>query len=130
MPSLEQKRKHQKRIRPMSVFISIALVFVVIASFRGLFDIYQKYVESRKSFIQTEREWQALKSREIELTENLDRLSTPRGVEEEIREKFSVAKDGEMMALIVEPKTRAEEPVTGGNPIMQWLEQIMLRLAP
>lgn len=129
MPSLEQKRKRQKRMRPLSFFASIALIIVAIASFNGLFDIYRKYSESKKGLVQTERELQTLENREIELTKNLERLSTPRGVEEEIREKFSVAKEGEMMALIVEAKAKQKnESVNEENWILRWFKEIQENL--
>ena len=131
MPSLEQKRKRQKRIRPLSFFVSFGLIIVAIASFNGLFDIYRKYLESSKSLVQAERELETLKNREMELKENLDRLSTQRGVEGEIREKFSVAKDGEMMALIVESKTRSKsEGVNGENWILRWIKEIQNSFTP
>lgn len=115
----------------MSFFVSLGLIIVAIASFNGLFDIYRKYLESSKSLVQTERELETLKNREMELKENLDRLSTQRGVEEEIREKFSVAKDGEMMALIVESKTRPKsEDVSGENWILRWIKEIQDSFTP
>ncbi len=86
--------------------ILVALFILAIFSLRGFFDVYRKQAESKKGLAEIEREWTALKEREQTLTRDLKKAGDARGVEEEIRDKFSVAKEGEKMALIVESKIR------------------------
>ena len=49
-------------------------------------------------------ELSSLEQRDKELSSRIDRLKTDRGLEEEIRKKFNVAKDGEGVVIIV-PKS-------------------------
>ena len=99
------KNRTRKRRTYLNVIL-VALFILAIFSLRGFFDVYRKQAESKKGLAEIEREWTALKEREQTLTRDLKKLETPRGVEEEIRDKFSVAKEGEKMALIVESKIR------------------------
>lgn len=64
-----------------------------------------------------------LKSREASLTAELDRLKTVRGIEQELREKYEVAKEGEKVIVLVEPpKVAAAVAEEGG--FWHWLKNL------
>ncbi len=50
---------------------------------------------------------QDLKDRKTELSQSLARLETDRGIEEEVRKRFPVARPGEEEILLVNPKDTA-----------------------
>lgn len=95
---------HQKRkVRSLlynRITIGVLLVLVLIVA-HSTFRVYQKKRDSEKmrdiSMVQVEE----LRKRELELRSKIERLETEQGVEEEIRSKFSVAKQDENMVLVV-----------------------------
>jgi cell division protein FtsB len=86
----------------------ILLAFLVSALY-WTWGAYQKRAASLEALGGTKRVWEQYKDREAKLTEDIDKLETSRGLEEEIRERFSVAKEGEKMAIIVDDRNSVEE---------------------
>lgn len=80
----------------------IVIVFFVIMLIPGVYGIYKKVGESSKDRITAERELADLVKREGMLEEKVNRGNTDRGLEEQIREKFNVAKEGESVIVLVE----------------------------
>ena len=54
-------------------------------------------------------ELEVLSTREAALQEEIDRLSTDRGIEEEIRSKYQVGHEGEQMIVIVQEQEEVED---------------------
>jgi len=77
------------------------LGFLVVYSLYSTFEVWQKKEESEEFRNVSERKLSELQSRYDGLEKDLERLETPEGVEEEIRSKFSVAKAGENVVVIV-----------------------------
>ncbi|MEK7180039.1 MAG: septum formation initiator family protein [Patescibacteria group bacterium] len=119
MHSWAKNRTQERRV--YSNIVLIVLFILAIFSLKGFFDVYRKQAESKRGLAETKREWTALSEREQVLTENIKDLETLRGVEEEIRNKFSVSKEGERMALIVESRTRAMGEVEEKSNWFTWL---------
>ncbi|MBI2617970.1 septum formation initiator family protein [Candidatus Kaiserbacteria bacterium] len=91
-----------------SLIVLIALSVLLVP---GVFEVYQQEKETRINKNQRLSHLEGLTVREEALQEEIDRLNTERGVEEEIRQKFEVAKEGERVIVIVDtPKaTETEE---------------------
>ena len=82
-----------------------AVVLLVIVAFgvRGVWGVYKKEQESRQIRTEAEAKLSELKQREAELRTDISVLHTDRGVEEELRERYDLAKDNEGVVVIVEP---------------------------
>jgi hypothetical protein len=69
----------------------------------------------------------ALQARESELREWLARRSAPRGVEEELRRKFRVAREGEQLVIIeAEGGAEVEDAQEPEPPsLLEWLQSLV-----
>ena len=82
--------------------VRIVLICVVLYSFFSTFRVYQKKVESEREVEKTEQQLLSLSEKERTLDTSIANLETPEGLEAEIRQKYSVAKGGEDMAIIID----------------------------
>lgn len=80
------------------------LVLLIISGFliHGVWEVYQQERQTRVNKNQRLAHLEELEDRKEALEEEIARLGTARGVEEEIRQKFEVAKAGEAVIVIVE----------------------------
>ncbi len=78
----------------------LLIVFVVFAN--GTWSVYQKSSFASENRELAQKELEELKVREIALREELVRLETKRGLEEEVRQKFDVGLEGEKMIVLVD----------------------------
>ena len=74
---------------------------------------YQKATDTHLARLTVAGELRALAHRERELQTEIDRLSTSKGIEEEIRSKYEVGRTGEQLILVVgeEPAPPPPQPV-------------------
>ena len=77
-------------------------MIIVVTMIPGVYGIYTKVSESSKDRKQAERELVDLEVREKMLLEKVERGNSERGQEEQIREKFNVAKEGELVIVLVD----------------------------
>jgi len=75
--------------------------------------MYQKEKDTRLRRIEQKEILDELKGRETALQEEIDRLSTQKGIEAEIRGKFEVGKEGEEMIIIVDNPEEEDQKNTG-----------------
>lgn len=88
--------------------VSLVVLLIVFALFaKGTWSVYQKSSYAKENRDRAEQELEQLNEREEALSIELTRLETPRGLEEEIRHKFDVGKEGEQLLVLVD----APEPV-------------------
>ena len=100
MVNFQQKKNIRKVIYSrITIFVFIIIVIFLV---RAVYDIYQKERMSAKSVSSVEENYNSLKARQSMLKSEIERLSTDKGVEEEIRSKFSVAKPGETVVVIID----------------------------
>jgi cell division protein FtsB len=90
-------------------------VLVIIVVFMSI-SVYHRFTVEREMSVrraEMEEERQQLIERKAELEERVDYLSGDRGIEEEIRTHFDVAKEGEQVVIIVdkEEEQKPEIPV-------------------
>lgn len=99
MLDIQQKRKFRNFIyhRFTLVVLSILVLFVLHSTWR----VYQKKMESVAMVEASMVRLEELEERDREIESKINKLATVAGVEEEIRSKFSVAKDNENMVIIV-----------------------------
>ena len=93
--------------KPTLILLAIIATGVVHASW----SMYQK---SKEALVKKEKalsELSELEARQAQLSHDITVLSTERGVEAEIRERFMVAKEGEKVIIISEPKEKASRSI-------------------
>jgi cell division protein FtsB len=114
MRELEKKQRTKKRIYSIPVLLILFALTVLLA--RGTYGVMKKRQESSNHVETLRAKLQELEDRKAELNKNIDRLSTPEGVDREIKEKFSVSKEGEEVAIIVDLKESATSTETTSGP--------------
>lgn len=86
------------------------VVLFVICIFLGIavFKVYLKYTHAKSIRNDYRDELSQVEQHERDLQKNIDALSTERGKEEEIRDRYRVVKQGEQMILIVNNEKKEE----------------------
>mgnify|MGYP001794981686 FL=1 len=113
MLDFQQKRK-VKSIMYNRITLGILAVLVLIV-LHSTWTVYLKEKESSALKDVSLARVEELRGRNLELQGKIDKLATVSGVEEEIRTKFSVAKDNESMVVIV-PGDEIALPATSTPP--------------
>ena len=119
MLEFQEKKKLRKFIYS-PLFLGLLLVAIIIVG-RGTWGVFQKSKESRERLQASLAELETLQAREENISEEIEQFSTPRGVEQEIREKYRVAKEGEHMIILLGDK-EAPKPVE--EPKLPWWKRI------
>src|SRR3989344_3326951 len=89
---------------------AVVLLVVVAIGVRGVWGVYKKAQESHELRVEAEAKLNDLKQREAELRADISMLRTDRGIEEQLRERYDLAKDNEGVVVIVEPPAPPQEP--------------------
>ncbi|HEY4517974.1 MAG TPA: septum formation initiator family protein [Candidatus Paceibacterota bacterium] len=121
MFDFHERRKLRRYLYSPGVLLVLLVLVVFLA--RGVWHVYDKERETGLITAQKQAILDELKSREASLTAELDRLKTVRGIEQELREKYEVAKEGEKVIVLVEPpKVAAAVAEEGG--FWHWLKNL------
>ena len=113
---LQEKKKFHQIVysRPTLVLLAVLLVVALNSTWK----MYEKASLAREQKNRLENELESLKARELDLQAKIANLKTERGLEEEIRGRFSVAKNGESVVVVVDPSyegtSTQDESVIGG----------------
>jgi len=105
MLDIQQKRKLRTLMYHRITLVVLALVVAVFL--HSTWAVYSKKEESKLLMNSSKESLVKLKDRESQLSDKISRLDTEEGIEEEIRSKFSVAKDNEAMVVVVEGSEKA-----------------------
>ncbi len=94
----------RRKIKQWLYSWSFLAVLFISSTFiaHGVWGVYQKERQTRINKNQQLTYLEGLKVRQEALEEEITGLNTERGIEEEIRQKFEVAKEGENVIVIVE----------------------------
>ena len=113
MVDFQQKKKIRKVIysRITIVVLFIAIVFLA----KSVYDIFLKERMSAEDVSIVKKDYNSLETRQNMLKTEIDKLNTKEGVEEEIRGKFSVAKPGETVVVIVDSTSSTSSDSTNGQ---------------
>ena len=106
MKEFQRKRSVKQYLYSPLVLIVLAIVFVVIS--RTTLGIYQKERQSNQDLALLTQKYQDLSTKSDYLNSEIQRLSTDRGIDQEIRDKFGVTKGDEKMVVIVEPDKNSQ----------------------
>lgn len=103
----------------------IILALLVALLTRGAWGVYQKSKEAVAKNEKAQDELAGLLAREEELKEDIARLSSAEGIEEEIRERFMVAKEGEKVMIITDLDKDSVHTVTVDDGPPTFMEKMM-----
>lgn len=100
MFDFHEKRRFRRFLYSKVTLIILGLI-VIWLSF-VVFDMYKKERDTGIKSAEQKEILNELEEREAALQEEIDRLSTQKGIEAEIRSKFEVGKEGEGVIIIVD----------------------------
>lgn len=81
------------------------LTILIIVLVGAVFGVWEKTRLTKEKLITAQAEYDKLAVRYLALEEDLARLETQQGIEEEIRERYRAVKAGERLAVVVEEDT-------------------------
>lgn len=102
--SYKQEKKQALIVSGLALFLLLLLSGVFA---KATFGVFLKERTARAQRERVEDKIAVLEERKIALKKDLRKLETERGVEEEIREKFRVIKDGEQLVILVDEDNEA-----------------------
>ncbi len=102
----------------------LALVAIAFVAGRAAWGMYGKFAEAAGARAGAEAELTELQDRHKKIQTEVDSLSSPRGLEAEVRERYGVAKPGEGEIRVVRQSTTTE--IVRQNPgIFETLWQLL-----
>ncbi len=114
MEYLKKRQKNRKRLySKVTIFALVVLLGLMI---RPTWSIFQKSFESKRNLQHAEAELAELDIRKKELAKDVSYLKSDYGRDQEIRDKFGVAKNGETMVVIVRNDKEAPPPPPPPEP--------------
>ncbi len=100
------ERDFQKKRKIRNIIYSkttvVLLFFMIIILGRATWSMYRTKAQGQADFERVSATLVDLQNRQKALVSDIDRLKTEKGTEEEIRKKFSVAKEGETVVFLIE----------------------------
>ena len=118
-------RKHKFHSRLYSTPVLIGLFILILFLAKGVFDLYHKEDVSAKAVTDSQKRLNFLQEKQNQLEQGIKRLNTSGGIEDEIRDRFSVVKDGEHMALLLESRNAEQsQPVKQPNFFIRLWQKI------
>lgn len=82
----------------------IVLLIMLILLIKGNARIFKNYFHVKEKYNQDILFYESLKSREVHLNKDIERLNTDQGLDYEIRKKLDVSTDGEKVIKIIDKK--------------------------
>lgn len=117
---MAQGKKEVKK-RWSDILISAGLIVILAVFLRATWSLYHKSQLARENLQASALRVAKLEERRVILEGKIERLKTPRGIEEEIRNNYSVVKEGEQVINIVENEVKgATTTVSAKKPWWQW----------
>jgi cell division protein FtsB len=98
---MQDIRRHKESFFHSRFWIGFLIIICVICGF-STFRMYKKYVHAQQIKNDYSHELVQVQDHALTLKKNIDALSTDRGKETEIRDRYRVVKEGEQMILIVD----------------------------
>lgn len=116
------KLKHLMQSKLFLIFLGIVILVFVFS----VFSFMGKMEETSKNRKIAEDKITELEKSKEKLNSDITNLKTEKGVEENIRNKFGLAKEGENMILVVDDKSSSEVPKnTDSGGFFSWLKSLL-----
>ncbi|MFA6355209.1 MAG: septum formation initiator family protein [Candidatus Paceibacterota bacterium] len=127
MLQLNRKNKYNFWHSPIALIVLFCLLILFIYNIIGLIEKH-KETAKKKNLILANIE--TLRRREDILNKDIEKLKTEEGVEEMIREKYQVVKEGEKMVVIVDENEKVlnqTKDVVVDNSFWGWVRRTFKR---
>lgn len=111
LQTLDFRQRFRFRRMLYSKIVAVALLALFVLVAQATWGMYEKSVEAGERRDRAEMTLRGYEERTQELDANIERLSTERGIEEEIRDRFMVAKEGEGVIVVRTPSAEKKEDV-------------------
>ncbi len=121
MRELQQKQRIKHRIYSIPVLVGFMIIIIFVI--RGTYGVVMKNRESAQSVNNLKAKMATLSDREAQLKAEIARLGTSEGIDTLIKEKFSVSKEGERVAVIVDESNTSVSSSTGETKI-NWFQRL------
>jgi cell division protein FtsB len=108
MKNFQEKNKFRQIVQSKVALMFLTALILFFAY--NVFNLVNKMKDTIKNRKIAENKIEELQKQKTELLENIDKLKTDKGVEENIRDKFGLAKEGEGMIVVVDEK-KADEKI-------------------
>lgn len=108
--------RHHKESFFHTRFWIVVLVLLCILLVTSVIKISKKYIHAKSIRDEYQAELTQATEHQADLQKNIDALSTDRGKEQEIRDRYRVVKQGEQMILIVDNDKKADAPIIETHP--------------
>lgn len=100
-----QEKKNFRKIMHSKIVLIILGVLVLLFIY-NVIKLANKAVDTKRNREIAEKKIAELQIQKEELTKEIEKLSTEKGIEEDIREKFGLGKEGEGMIVIVDDESK------------------------
>lgn len=123
MSQFNRKNKYNFWHSPLALIVLFCILILFIYNVIGLLE-KQRETAKKKNLILANIE--TLRQREDILNKDIEKLKTEEGVEEMIREKYQVVKEGEKMVVIVDESEKVLDPngeVVVDNSLLGWVKR-------
>jgi len=100
MGGINLRSRRKKNIYPKATIIVLLVIALILA--RATWNVFIKNRETKENLVETVEYLDDLKKRGANIEEEIQDLSTERGIDREIREKFRVVKEGEGMIMLID----------------------------
>lgn len=106
MPQYQRDHNKSTLAHPFVVFVSVALALLLFVS---VINMIGKKREAQEALVDYRQEATHLEQQKAEIQVSLNDLTTNKGREREIRERFPVVEEGEELIVIVEEDSLPDE---------------------
>lgn len=106
-----QAQKRKRRSFKTQILIILSIFLIVILA-KPTWNMLNKYFSAREQLLEAERQLEELKERESFLNSAIEEIQSTVGQEKEIVRKFDVVREGESLAVIVEPEIQVVKEVS------------------
>lgn len=117
IPFQERKKFRQILYSKASIFLLFVVFLVVL---HGVWKIHEKASIARAESEEAIRILTETQAHSDELKKSLDKLKTDHGFEEEVRQKFAVARPGEEVVVVVDESDKKSENGEGPSTGSFW----------
>jgi uncharacterized membrane protein YhiD involved in acid resistance len=108
-------------VSPVAIAILI-FIFIIIA--RSVFTVLSKNNDVRRETARTKERYEELQKQYEELEQSYEYVSTPEGLETEIRNKFFVVKPNEHLIVVTDTQNSEFEDISPENKKKPWWKRI------
>lgn len=127
MFEFNRKNKYNFWHSPLALIVFFCILILFVYNIIGLLE-KERETAKKKNMILANIE--NLRKRENTLNNEIEKLKTEEGIEETIREKYQVVKEGEKMVVIVDEEKLnkgVEENTVDSNKFLEWVKRLFKR---